>query len=38
MRSYFLSRLFTRDKLWKVFIERGTEPLDLNILGSGLID
>jgi hypothetical protein len=32
MNSYFLSRLFTRNKLWKVFVERGTEPIHLNLL------
>lgn len=32
MNSYFLRRLFTRKQLWKVFVERGTEPIHLNLL------
>jgi hypothetical protein len=32
MNLYFLRRLFTRKQLWKVFVERGTEPIHLNLL------
>ena len=32
MNNYVLRRLFTHEKLRKVFVERGTEPVHLNLL------